>query len=369
MTPTILGIGTQVPEHQMSQPDALRMTQEICCDNERERRLASILFRRSGVENRHTVVPHPIAYEWARTQTADGTIVRGPSTGERMQMYAEFAPPLGAAAARRALADARIDPQSITHLVTVSCTGFDAPGIDINLYGALGLRPTVERVHVGYMGCHGAMNGLRVARGLLAAEPQGRVLLVACELCSLHYRFHWDDEGIIGNALFADGAAALVLGAPPPASDRGPSLSWHITSGGSCLLPESQDSMSWRVGDAGFEMRLTSDVPERIETHLRDWLAGWLDRHGAGLSDVDHWIVHPGGPRILDAVETALGLPAEATQLSREILRTCGNMSSPTVLFVLERLIRASASGRCVMLGFGPGLMAEVCGLSTGSSD
>lgn len=357
LNPMLLGLGTALPPHRMSQAEALVMTQEIACSDERQRRLASMLFRKSGVEARHSAVPHPIAYDYARRES-DSSARQGPTTGERMQLYSTHAPPLAEAAAHRALAAANFSPRDVTHLVTVSCTGFDAPGVDVALFDSLGLRATTPRVHVGYMGCHGAINGLRVARGLIAENPEHRVLLCACELCSLHYRFHWDDEGIIGNALFADGAAAAVLtGAPPSsAADR-----WSLVGTGSCLIPDSRESMSWRVGDHGFEMRLTSDVPRHIEAHLRPWLSEWLARFDVAMDQVDHWVVHPGGPRILDAVEVALGLEARHTTLSRQVLAELGNMSSPTVLFVLERLEAVRPQGVCVLLGFGPGLMAEVC--------
>jgi predicted naringenin-chalcone synthase len=182
------------------------------------------------------------------------------------------------------------------------------------------------------------------------------VLLAACELCSLHFRFNWDDEGIIGNALFADGAAALVARWDEPAADR-----WTLAATGSCLLPDSRDAMTWQIGDYGFEMRLTGEVPRHIETALRPWMSRWLAARGLTIEDVDHWVIHPGGPRILDACQTALGLPARATALARDVLARQGNMSSPTVLFILERLEQMHPRGHCVLLGFGPGLMAEAC--------
>lgn len=362
MHPAFLGLGTALPEHWMSQSAALQMTQDIACSDDRQRRLANMLFRKSGVDGRYSAVPHPIAYEYAKLE-ADSPRRNGPSTGQRMQLYSMHAPPLAEAACRRALDAAGLEPRDITHLVTVSCTGFDAPGTDISLFDTLGLRVTAPRVNVGYMGCHGAINGLRVARGLVAENPEHRVLMAACELCSLHYRFSWDDEGIIGNALFADGAAAVVMSGAPPEGVR---PGWSVVATGSCLIPNSRNAMSWRVGDHGFDMRLTSDVPRHIEEHLRPWLSEWLARYDLPIEGVDHWVIHPGGPRILDAAETALGLTPRHTALSREVLAELGNMSSPTVLFVLERLEKLSPKGSCVLLGFGPGLMAEACLLRRG---
>lgn len=354
MTFSIAGLGTAVPPHCVTQTEALKMSTDIVCTNERQRRLLRMLFRRSGINRRYTVLPHPTAYEWVK-RTPEGETCRGPTTRERMQLYADHAPLLAIDACRSALKDAELAASDITHLITVSCTGFDAPGVDSHLFPQLGLRPTTERIHVGYMGCHGAINGLRAARGVAASEPAARVLMCAVELCSLHYRLTWDDEGIIGNALFADGAAAIVgMRSPGKSSD------WTLRGTGSCLLPDSEDSMTWRVGNHGFEMRLTSEVPDRIGDHLRPWLTVWLDRFGLSLDHIEDFAVHPGGPRILEAVQAALELPREKISASWGILSEFGNMSSPTILFILERLRTRDAKRPCLALGFGPGLVAEV---------
>jgi predicted naringenin-chalcone synthase len=206
MSLSIWGLGTSLPEHTMTQDEALEMTTNIVSEDERQRRLLRMLFRKSAVLNRHTCVPHPIAYQWVADETngeAEGngavatvkrTIKWGPTTRERMQLYAEFAAPLAKQAVGRAFEDAGVSPSDITHLVTVSCTGFDAPGIDIELIDGLGLPATTQRINVGYMGCHGAINGLRAAQGIAASQPGSTVLLSATELCSLHYRFNWDDR-------------------------------------------------------------------------------------------------------------------------------------------------------------------------------
>jgi predicted naringenin-chalcone synthase len=211
------------------------------------------------------------------------------------------------------------------------------------------------------MGCHGALNGLRVARAFTIAEPGARVLLCATELCSLHYHYGWDPQKTIANAIFGDGAAA-VAGAGSASESRGTASrpdAWRLTASGSCVFPDSADAMTWTVRDHGFEMTLSKKVPGLIATHLRPWLAEWLERHGVVLGEVASWAVHPGGPRIVDAVEEALALPRELTAVSRAVFAEHGNMSSPTVLFILEALCRRGAPRPCVALGFGPGLTAE----------
>jgi predicted naringenin-chalcone synthase len=233
----------------------------------------------------------------------------------------------------------------------VSCSGFRAPGFDLDLVRGLGLGPSVARTHIGFMGCHGALNGLRVARAFVDSDPSCRVLLCAVEMCSLHYDYRMETTRILANALFADGAAALVAG---PGTGG-----WRHVASGSALLPASEDQMTWSIGDHGFEMGLSPRVPATIAEHLRPWLERWLAAQGLDLHAVGSWAIHPGGPRILDVVEAALGLPSEATRDSRCVLEECGNMSSPTVLFILDRLRRRDAPRPCVALGFGPGLTAE----------
>jgi predicted naringenin-chalcone synthase len=239
--------------------------------------------------------------------------------------------------------------------VTVSCTGFTAPGVDIGLIRELGLKPTVARTHVGFMGCHGAINGLRVAAAFAKSDPQARILLCAVELCSLHYHYGWDPKKAVANALFADGAAALV-GAPSIATAPG---TWQLAATGSCLIPASEFAMTWTIGDRGFEMTLSTRIPGIIAAHLRPWLESWLDGMGYGLEGIASWATHPGGPRILGAVEEGLALPRGALAASHEILAECGNMSSPTLLFILERLRAQGAPRPCVALAFGPGLVVE----------
>lgn len=338
------------------------MSTEVICENSRQERVMRMLFRKAGINSRQSVFPWQLGYEWKQRPDALNP-GHGPRTAERMQLYGQLAGPLAEAAALRALEDAQTEPDEITHLVTVSCTGFGAPGIDIGLIQTLGLPATTQRINVGFMGCHGAINGMRAVRGLVAAEPDAKVLMCAVELCSLHYRLTWDDEGIIGNALFADGAAALVA-----SGNKGDqSAIWDITGSGSCLIPDSANDMSWHIGDHGFDMRLTGQVAESIEVALRPWMESWLDSLDCSLNEVGAWAVHPGGPKILDAVESALDLPADATSISRSVLSELGNMSSPTVLFVLDRMRQNVTPGPIVALAFGPGLMAEAAFLHSAS--
>jgi predicted naringenin-chalcone synthase len=363
MSFAILGMGTAVPETVVTQHEALLLAKALCCRAPEHETWLPLLYNHTGIARRHQTLGREVVDDVLRGTRHSGSDFlpsgdpedRGPTTGQRMRHYAEYAGPLAREAARKALHHSQIPPGDITHLITVSCTGFRAPGVDVELIRALGLAPTVERTHVGYMGCHGALNALRVAAAFTGANPAARVLVSATELCSLHYHYGWDPQKIVANAIFADGSAAAVGGAAGAA----PAGTWRVAASGSCLCPNSADVMTWTVGDHGFEMTLSKKVPGLIATHLRPWLERWLARNGASLNGVGSWAVHPGGPRIIDAVEEALGLNRQVTAVAREVFAEHGNMSSPTVLFILDRLRRLGAPRPCVALGFGPGLVVE----------
>jgi predicted naringenin-chalcone synthase len=351
----IAGIGTAVPPHRITSLEAATLAKRYACETTAQERLFLTLYRRAGVETRHSVVLHASEGDLEARQTFFGD--EHPTTLDRMRMYEAEAGALGVAASRAALRVSGVAPGRVTHLVTVSCSGFHAPGTDIALIKQLGLAADVARTHLGFMGCHGALNGMRVARGFLGADPDACVLLCAVELCSLHHQYGWDAEKIVANALFADGAAALLGVSSRPASpDPAP---YELIASGSTLIDDSEDAMSWRIGNHGFEMTLSPRVPELICGHLRPWLGRWLARHDLTIETVGSWAVHPGGPRILSAVGEAAGLGRDALEASQQTLASYGNMSSPTILFILDRLRRADAPRPCVALAFGPGLAVE----------
>lgn len=359
MTLAIVGFGTAVPEHVLTQEETVELHTTFCrIDPERARTLRA-LYRRSGVQRRHSVVldtsegPLPLRqrfYPPARCEEDPG-----PTTASRMERYEKDAPPLAAEACRAALRSAGVCPEEVTHLVTVSCTGFFAPGLDAAVIEQLGLPRATERTHVGFMGCHGALNGLRVAGSFAGSEPDAVVVVCAVELCSLHFAYGWNPDMLVANALFADGAGAVVVRSEAQARPD----AWRVRTVGTCLLPDSDGDMSWRIGDHGFRMTLSARVPELIREHVGGWLQEWLEPHGLGLDDVATWAVHPGGPRILSSVERAVGAPREAGEVPRRILSRYGNMSSATILFILHELHAQGAPLPCVALAFGPGLVVE----------
>jgi predicted naringenin-chalcone synthase len=355
---SIRGLGTATPPHSVAQADAVQAAQTFCCSSDQQRQWLKLVYLRSGIERRHSVLLENgdpgIAGRQSFYPSQRDPDDRGPTTAQRMQRYEHEAPVLARQAAARALAEAEWPAESIDHLITVSCSGFASPGFEFSMIRELGLRSNVSRTHIGFMGCHGALIGLRSAGMFARAEPESRVLLCAVELCTLHQQYGFNQERIVANGLFADGAAA-VAGQVVPRFDPG----WGVFRHETLELPDSRQCMGWRIGDHGFEMKLTPEVPEVIGRSLRGWLDGWLAEVGLRREAVPTWAVHPGGPRVLHATREALDLPEAALAESHGVLRDYGNMSSPTILFILDQLRRRQAPLPCVALAFGPGLSIE----------
>jgi predicted naringenin-chalcone synthase len=362
MSLTILGLGTATPPRRIAQTDALELAAGFAnAAPGRERTLAAI-YRHTRIRTRGSVLlEEPGARPYAQSffppaaDADDG----GPSTADRNRRYREEAGGLAIEAAREAVAAAGVAPGDVTHLVTCSCTGFANPGVDLELVHELGLRDAVARTHVGFMGCHGAFNALRVASAFAAADPAAVVLVVCVELCSLHFQYGAHGDHVVANSIFADGAAAAVGVGPLHDRGRDPTA-WRIAVQASRVLPDSRDQMGWVIGDNGFEMSLSSQVPHSIARHIRPLVEGILADRGQTLADVGSWAVHPGGPRVLSSVRESLELEEPALTESAAVLAEHGNMSSATILFILARLFRDAAAAPCVAMAFGPGLTAEV---------
>nr|WP_156925945.1 type III polyketide synthase [Glycomyces arizonensis] len=302
---------------------------------------AERIFAGSGVRRRHAV-----------TDIAIGDDVSRLSTGERMRRYGELAPPLGHRAVTDALADAGVDAEELGMLVVASCTGYCTPGLDIRLAESLGLRPDAQRLLVGHMGCHAALPALGSAADFAAVR--GRPVAVLClELTSLHLQPPCGDaQQVVTHALFGDAAAAVVV---RPGEAPAPGL--RVTEIAARTDVGTSGHMTWDVTDLGFRMGLSPEVPEVLGEHVGPLVKDLLARHGLDVPDVRGWAVHPGGPRILDAVGDGLGLPPTALAVSREVLAEHGNCSSATVLLVLRELLGGEdPSGPVVAMSFGPGL-------------
>jgi predicted naringenin-chalcone synthase len=313
---------------------------------DRARRLFRRMVEKADIERRYSVLePDPAPQ---RLDTG-GFYSRGafPDTATRMRRFEASAMPL----ARRAIADMGFagSRDCVTHLLVTCCTGLYAPGLDLEIIAALDLPDTVERTMVGFMGCQAALNALKLARHIVRSDVDARVLVVNLELCTLHLHETDDLEEVLSFLIFADGCAASLISAEP--------IGLEIAGFRSALLPESRDQITWRIGRQGFDMVLSGRVPTTIAQGLRGAMPAILG--GKRPEEISHWAVHPGGRTILDAVERAAAIEPEALLVSRDILRRYGNMSSPTIMFVLKEILDRQGAGLGCAIGFGPGLTAE----------
>ena len=338
-SPRINAIATALPASECNDRYSDWARRQI---GEREAALLDRMLQRSGIGMRFTVLSDDDTHETAGSFYAGP---EAPSTAARMAVYAEEAPKLALQACRQLEGLERV-----THLVVASCTGFTAPGLDQVIARQLGLAPTVERIVLGFMGCYAGVTALRSAGHIVRSDPAARVLVVAVELCSLHLQPTDRLDRLLAMAQFADGAAAAMV------TGEGPGL--MLGEGLSMTLEESAELITWTIGDTGFAMELSGEVPGRIGSALAEEAVVARVAGGVEPGSIAAWAVHPGGRSIIDAVERGLDLPPQALDTSRAVLQECGNMSSATVLFVLQRLMREHpASG--LALAFGPGLALE----------
>jgi len=351
MAVVIRGIGTALPPRSVTQIDWCNHAKQLCCEIDRHDKMLKRLYAKTGINSRSSVLsaePLPDAGFYSHLGTVpDG----GPTTAQRMQRYNQEVGKLAIAASQDAMQKACISSSNVTHLVTASCTGFGAPGFDLELVNRLGLSPSVYRTHIGFMGCHGAMNALRVGAAFCAANPKAVVMITAAELCSLHFQYGWYVDALVANSLFADGSASIIL-----TSDGG---GVEYVDSMSFVVPDTTEAMTWHVGNHGFNMTLSPAVPQLIEEYLSDLLEDWLAKHDLSAARIGGWAVHPGGPKILDAVQNCLGLDKQMLSPSRQVLFDYGNMSSPTVLFILQNIMQSKTKPPFMLLSFGPGLTIE----------
>ncbi|MFZ4895708.1 type III polyketide synthase [Plantibacter sp. Mn2098] len=381
MSVTVRSIGTAVPPTVLRQADVSDVFRAQPSVTKLGSRIIGAAFGASAIETRHTVIdelsfpadgrkdtntaPTPVFFDAATNRILE------PSTGTRNDVYAAASPALFLEAATRAIDAADgIDLADITHVVSASCTGFFAPGPDYLLVRDLGLSPSTQRYHLGFMGCYAAFPALRAAHSFCEADPDAVVLVVCVELCSLHLRSSNDPDAIVASSVFADGAAAAIVTARQAPSGT---TVLDLDTFRSVVIPEGEGDMAWTIGDQGFDMVLSSYVPRIIEQHISDALAPLIatdetltDRP---YRDIEHWAIHPGGRSILDRVQETLELDDAQLVPSRSVLRDYGNMSSATVLFVLQTILndtsstRSQATGavpeRVCSMAFGPGLTVE----------
>jgi alkylresorcinol/alkylpyrone synthase len=336
-SPRLLSLATAVPPHTVPQDLVVENAMRLFDRDRSEIRRMLPVFGNAGIENRHCCVPG----EWFLAP--HGWV-------ERTQLFVDNAVELLADAARRCVASAGLALADVDGVVAVSTTGITTPSLDALLIERLGLRPDVRRLPVFGLGCAGGVIGLSHAATMAQAIP-GRVLFLVVELCALTFRFGDNSQSnIVASALFGDGAAAALIGA----EGEGP----RIGAAGLHTWPRSLDVMGWRVEEDGLGVLFSRDIPSLVRTAYRAALDGFLRRLGLRLADFAGMICHPGGTKVIEALEEAFELPAGRLGDAREVLRRYGNMSAVTVLFVLERMLKQGLAGRYLMSALGPGFTA-----------
>lgn len=354
---SILGIGTALPNHSISQSDVAELLASSLQDQPDLARFARRIFRSCGVETRYTCEPSYIGTTEECRYLPSGDRSNVPTTEERMNTYKQEAPPLGIEAAEKAIKDANIQPDSITHLISVSCTGQYLPGFDVMLIQHLGLSPRVNRLPLIFQGCAAGLKAIQMARDVVQGSPGSQVLVVCVELCTLHFQPVKEREALFAASFFGDGASSCVIGH----AEQHHTHYLQLGTGYSVLLPDSTEDMTWEVGNTGFDLYLSPSIPKLLGTYLVPELELLL----AGDDLPDLWAIHPGGRGIVDSVQNALNLRDDQTKFSRDILRNAGNLSSVTIMFVLNAMRSElqsmdSASKEGVAMAFGPGLTAEL---------
>jgi predicted naringenin-chalcone synthase len=369
MSSCISAIGIANPANKFKQQRIYRFMADASGLDENNRGRLKSIYDNSGIDYRYSVIPDFGADNpedhifFAATPTLEPFV----TTQTRMALYQKEAINVAEAAVNNCLAgfpDKTV--QQITHIITVSCTGMYAPGLDIDLVERLGLKTTVERTCINFMGCYGAINALKTADYICRADAHAKVLVVSVELCTLHFQKENTLDNWVANSLFSDGAAAVLVENTASRLAMGTYLVLnHFYSE---FLPGARNEMGWFVGNTGFEMRLTSKVSKQIKNNIKAVTNRLL--HHAGIENItkiDAYAIHPGGRKILEAVEEALELPEESNNFAYGVLRKYGNMSSATILFVLQRILQSTIKSdqQILSFAFGPGLTVEGMVLKT----
>jgi predicted naringenin-chalcone synthase len=351
-------IATVVPEKFYTQEFGLKFLLKLMGDTPQKREFLTKIYQGTAINKRHTVITDydkdPSEYQFYPKNPA---MLPEPDSEARNEVFIREANRLSLAAAIKLLEELPgFDKQRITHLITVSCTGFSAPGFDLHIIKELSLSPDINRYHLGFMGCYAAFPAMKLARDICLAHPEARVLIVNTELCSLHFQQKFDLEVVVSNSLFADGVSAALISADIEDS-RGPKI--ILRDFYSRYLANSEDKMAWSLGRHGFNMKLSAYIPGLINKNIVPVMADLFKRANIKQADIDIWAIHPGGKAILEKMEKTLNLSPDDLRISYEVLRDFGNMSSATIMFVLAKIMEGDRYGKIFSATFGPGLTLE----------
>ena len=361
MRSIISAIGTSNPSNKFSQEQIFEFMKDAHQLNEENARRLHKLYQVSGIAHRYSVLNDFGAgkgsYEFFGN---DAGLQPFPTTAQRGAIFQKTALNLCLSAIDHCLSKLKtFDVKQVTHLITVSCTGMYAPGLDIEIVEKLGLKPSVERTCINFMGCYGAFNALKVADYICKAEPKANVLIVDVELCTLHFQKENTLDNWLANSLFADGASAILVQSETYAKEKVFELDTFYTE----VVTEARNEMAWKIGDHGFEMQLTNKVSKQIKSGIKGVAEKLLEKAKLTFDNIETYAIHPGGRKILEVCDEVFGLSDDELEASYNVLKNFGNMSSTTIIFVLEELGRkasAQQSGKNILsFAFGPGLTFE----------
>lgn len=351
----IISIGTALPAYCHRQTDILRFMQAVYAVGETELRKLRFLYSQSGIGQRYSVIsdysrPLPEWKFYPQSENLDPF----PSLEQRMAVYSRQAPLLSVDAIRNCL-EGVLHHREVTHLITVSCTGMSAPGLDLQVMDLLDLPKNIMRTSVNFMGCYAAIHALKLGDALCRSDAKAKVLIVCTELCTLHFQREATMDNIASSLLFGDGSAAVLM-----MSENSERTGLRVTDFYSEVLPNGKRDMAWELSSSGFLMTLSGYVPELIEEDFDAIIERSLQRKALAKADVSHWCIHPGGKRILEAIGKSAGLQKEQLVNSYQVLQQHGNMSSATILFVLKMMLHEKALPKLLFgAAFGPGLTVE----------
>lgn len=351
-------IATSVPDHTYMQHDLRERMKKLVARTDLQRRVIHQIYSNSGIKTRHSILDD------FRDDSAPELYFNGhgtqPGTGMRNKLYEKRGRELFIQTARKLLHDNDAPSRNdITHLITISCTGFYSPGPDYDIIKNLGLNSNIERYNLGFMGCYAVIPGLKMAYQICNSSIDARVMVISTELCTLHFQGGTNTDELISASVFADGAAGVIVSREKPTSGN----YFEIKEFASTIIEEGAGDMAWTIGDSGFNMVLSTYIPELLSSNLDGFLNPVLQKYNLRKTDVDRWAVHPGGRAILDKIEQYLQLRSDAMKYSRKILFEYGNMSSATVLFVLKEILEEKKTEigkeNVFAMAFGPGLTIE----------
>jgi len=362
--PCILDIATAVPEFLVKNEDFVKFYANALSAVDAgavSKKLAFINWK-AKIDHRYSCVPDFNGL--IQELFTDGDYVQ--TVEKRLELYREKIMPLATDAIDKVLSQANIEPGGITHIITVTCTGLFSPGFELLIAEHYGMQKT-EKFAINFLGCYAAMKAIKLANYIAQSDPAACVLIVSAELCTLHFYPSVSDEDIVANLLFADGAAAMIICGNESSYIKN-KIVLNIDAIGSALIPGTMDLMTWNIASSAFRMFLSKDIVKAIKENIRPVVHGFLQESGA---DADYWAIHPGGVRIVEAVRESLGLTESNVADSMSVLQQYGNMSSPTILFILSSIFNKirkeehAENKRIFSCAFGPGLSIEMIGLSS----